>query len=245
MKALRANVVLVAAFAFAASAQAAMVNGVARSNNSTSARLAPYMSHSRASEIALARSAAPRSISSQAEIFVFTPTGYEVQSKGSNGFACLVERSWAKDPGDAEFWNAKVRAPTCFNSAAVRSILPSYLERTRWVLAGASEADIRSRIEQSAKSGRDAPPQTTAMSYMMSKAQYLSDNNGHPWHPHVMFYYSSSVASGSWGANLDGSPVISTTSPFDHVITFMVPVSHWSDGTPAESAGHSLAHRQQ
>ena len=81
------------------------------------------------------------------------------------------------------------------------------------------------------------------MSYMMSKRQYLSDNGGHPWHPHVMFYFPSSVASGTWGANLEGSPVLSDVAKFDHVITFMVPVSHWSDGSPAAVAPQTGTHR--
>lgn len=205
-------------------------------------RLAPYMPQSAKSEAALARTAAPATISSQADIFVFGPSGYRLQSKGSNGFACLVERSWAKDPGDPEFWNPRMRAPTCFNPAAVQSVLPSYLERTRWVLAGASEADVRDRIKRSLKGGKFPPPRAGAMSYMMSKQQYLSDNGGHPWHPHVMFYFPTSVSSGSWGANLEGSPVISDVAKFDHVITFMVPVAHWSDGSPA--AGMSQTTQQ-
>lgn len=201
----------------------------AQPTHGTLQRLAPYMPQSTESEATLARTAAPATVSLKADIFVLGPSGYRLESKGSNGFACLVERSWAKDPGDPEFWNPRMRAPTCFNPAAAKSILPSYIDRTKWVLAGASEADVRSRIQRSAK----APPRSGAMSYMMSKQQYLSDNGGHPWHPHVMFYFPASVASGSWGANLKGSPVLSDVAKFDHVITFMVPVSHWSDGSPA------------
>ena len=204
-------------------------------------RLAPYMPQSAQSEAALTRTAAPAAVSSKADIFVFGPSGYRLESKGSNGFACLVERSWAKDPGDPEFWNPRMRAPTCFNRAAVQSILQPYLERTKWVLAGATEADVRNRIQERVKAGKIAPPRSGAMSYMMSKQQYLSDNGGHPWHPHVMFYFPTSIASGSWGANLEGSPVLSDVAKFDHVITFMVPVSHWSDGSPAALVSRSEA----
>ena len=196
-----------------------------------------YLPQSAEEETALARSAAPAAISSHAEIMVFSPQGYKLASKGTNGFTCLVERSWAKDPGDKEFWNPKMRAPTCFNPAAVKSVLSAYLERTKWVLAGAGEAEVKSRIEQSVRSRRIAPPQAGAMSYMMSKDQYLSNaENGHPWHPHVMFYYPVSVAKQTWGADLEGSPVLSDTAKFDRVITFMVPVGHWSDGSPAAPA---------
>lgn len=221
------------ALAMALSVAATTGDAATQSAKDTLARLAIYMPQSPEAEIALARSAAPPSVSSGADILLFGATGYELKSKGNNGFSCLVERSWAKDPGDPEFWNPRMRAPMCLNPAAARSILPAYLERTKWVLAGATEDDVRDRIQQSVKSGEQPPPQAGAMSYMMSKQQYLSDDNGHPWHPHVMFYFPSSVASGSWGANFYGSPVLSDTAKFDHVITFMVPVSRWSDGSPA------------
>src|ERR1700754_2127743 len=45
-------------------------------------------------EIALARSAAPASISNAAEVMVLRRDGYASVDKGTNGFVCLVERSW-------------------------------------------------------------------------------------------------------------------------------------------------------
>src|ERR1700719_2078434 len=87
-------------------------------------------------EIALARTAAPRSISADAEVLVLGKHGYETGVRGRNGFVCFVERSRAGRFGDAEFWNPKLRAPNCFNPPAVRSVLPQYLQRTEWALAG-------------------------------------------------------------------------------------------------------------
>src|SRR5262252_6880077 len=58
-----------------------------------------------ADEIALARSAAPPSISADAEVLVLGKQGYEPAVKGKNGFVCFVERSWAASFDDAEFWN--------------------------------------------------------------------------------------------------------------------------------------------
>ena len=81
-------------------------------------------------EIALARSAAPPSISADAEVLVLGKQGYETAVRGRNGFVCFVERSWAASFEDAEFWNPKLRAPNCFNPPAVRSVLPQYLTRT-------------------------------------------------------------------------------------------------------------------
>jgi hypothetical protein len=83
-------------------------------------------------------------------------------------------------------------------------------------------------------------PEQGAMSYMMSKNQYLGDSGGH-WHPHLMFHLPR-MGAASWGANLDGSPILVDT---DHAqgpepeTIFMVPVAHWSDGSSAdESAAH-------
>src|SRR5215813_11638493 len=93
-------------------------------------------------EIALARSAAPPSISADAEVLVLGDRGYETAVKGKNGFVCFVERSWTAGFADAQFWNPKLRAPNCFNPQAARSVLPQYLERTAWVLAGDSRQQM-------------------------------------------------------------------------------------------------------
>ena len=85
-------------------------------------------------------------------------------------------------------------------------------------------------------------PEAGAMSYMMSKNQYLGDSGGH-WHPHLMFHLPR-MGAASWGANLEGSPVLLDTDhhegPEPETI-YMVPVGHWSDGTSAmqdDSASH-------
>src|SRR5690242_21057343 len=44
----------------------------------------------RDAEIALARSSAPDSIAKDAEVMVFTRTGFQTAVKGTNGFVCLV-----------------------------------------------------------------------------------------------------------------------------------------------------------
>ncbi|HMD49653.1 MAG TPA: hypothetical protein VKG79_11170, partial [Bryobacteraceae bacterium] len=62
-------------------------------------------------EIALARSSAPASISDAAEVMVLRRDGYATVVQGSNGFVCIVQRSWAKPTDDPEFWNPKISAP--------------------------------------------------------------------------------------------------------------------------------------
>src|SRR4029077_1055519 len=77
------------------------------------APLDQYLMPDRNSEIALARSAAPASVSDGAEVMVLGPKGYTTAVKGTNGFLCIVERSWGAATDSPDFWNPKVRAPIC------------------------------------------------------------------------------------------------------------------------------------
>ena len=62
--------------------------------------------------------------------------------KGTNGFLCIVERSWGAATDDPEFWNPKIRSPICFNPPAARTFVPIFLMKTKLVLAGKSKAEI-------------------------------------------------------------------------------------------------------
>ena len=195
------------------------------------APLDQYLIPTKDSEIELARSAAPASISDGAEVLVLTKDGYMTAVKGGNGFVCLVERSWGKTTDDSEFWNPKVKAPMCLNAAAAKTYLPIVQLKTRLVLAGKSRVEIAQALK-SALDKKELPGlEPDAMCYMMSKQQYLSDTDMH-WHPHMMWFVSGDSAS-TWGANLPGAPLIAANVPEDRMTIFMVVVGHWSDGTPA------------
>src|ERR1700680_3773349 len=114
----------------------------AKAPYSVVAPLEQYLIPDEKAEIALARSSAPASISDAAEVMVLRRDGYATAVKGSNGFVCIVERSWAKPTSDPAFWNPKVRAPNCFNPAASRTFLPIFLKKTELVLAGKSKAQV-------------------------------------------------------------------------------------------------------
>jgi hypothetical protein len=203
--------------------------GAATATYPAMAPLVQYEVPNPTDEIALARSAAPPSVSGEADVLVLGQTGYVKAATGKNGFVCLVERSWASSLDDPGFWNPNIRAPQCLNPIAARTVLPAYLERTKWVLAGVSLADMTARSPSDAIA--TAEPASGAMCYMMSKQQYLSDS-GHNWHPHLMFYIAHTDAA-SWGADLPGSPVYSGHGKFDPYTTYFVPVTKWSDGTSA------------
>jgi len=191
----------------------------------------------RNAEIALARSAAPDSISQNAEVMVLTRHGYESAVKGKNGFVCIVERAWASGIDDPGFWNPKLRGPICHNAAAARTYLPRAIKKAELILAGRSKAQMFEAIK-AAIDKKDLPAmETGAMCYMMSKQGYLGDQNGH-WHPHLMFFVSGTDPK-AWGADLPGSPIISFyDSQYENLTTFLVPVGHWSDGTADTEGGH-------
>jgi len=78
----------------------------------------------RDAEIALARSAAPDTISHDASVIVLTRHGYETAVEGKNGWVCWAGRGWMAMFDHPEFWNPKVRAAECLNPPAARSVLP-------------------------------------------------------------------------------------------------------------------------
>ena len=199
------------------------------------ARLDQYLAQDENSEIALARSGAPSSISDAAEVMVLRRDGY-ASAEGSNGFLCLVERSWGAATVEPEFWNPKVRSPICFNPPAARTFAPIFLMKTKLVLAGKSKTEMVQAIATALEKKELPALEPGAMCYMMSKQQYLSDS-GKSWHPHLMFFVAGNAAK-SWGADLPGSPVIAAADPEERATILMVWVGKWSDGTPAPQATH-------
>ena len=211
----------------------------AQAENAAYPAMAPvdaYLIADQSSEIALARSAAPASIAKEAEVMVLGKSGFTTAVTGTNGFLCLVERSWGTATNDPEFWNPKVRAPICFNAAAATSFVPIFLMKTRLVLQGKSRAEILAATA-SALDKKELPAlEPGSMCYMMSKQQYLNDR-GKNWHPHVMIFVPGDAAK-SWGADKDDSPVIYTNDPEERVTIFMFWVGNWSDGSPAPAMEH-------
>jgi hypothetical protein len=198
------------------------------------ASIEQYLMPDRDAEIALARSAAPEAISSDAKILVLGWRGYETADEGKNGFVCMVERSWMSPFNSADFWNPKVRVPQCFNPAAARSILPLTIKRTEMVLVGLSKAQMIDSIKAGFDNKELQTPEAGAMCYMMSRAGYLNDALGH-YVPHLMFYFPLTDKS-SWGADLRDSPV--TLNPQfrdgpEPITEFVIAVGKWSDGTAA------------
>jgi hypothetical protein len=186
----------------------------------------------RTAEIALARSAAPESISSDAEIQVLGRHGFETAVKGKNGFVCIVGRGWSS-AADPDFWNPKVRVPMCVNGPAARTYLLAITKITGLALAGRTPAQVNEAIANAVAKKELPGMEPGAMCYMTGKQGYGGDVAPH-WPPHLMFFYSDTDPA-IWGANLPGSPVIGIADPLAHLTQFVIAVERYSDGTPAPS----------
>jgi hypothetical protein len=195
------------------------------------APLNQYLMTDRNAEIAMARSAAPNSISHDARVLVLGPHGYETAVEGKNGFICVVERGWMAPFDNPEFWNPKIRGPLCFNPPAARSVLPITYKRTEMVLAGQSKVQIMEGIKIFAK--KELPAlEPGGLTYMMSKEAYLTDAGDHNM-AHLMFY-TPLMDGGVWGADLPKSPVILNPQfAVEGIDVFLVLTGMWSDGTTA------------
>lgn len=199
----------------------------------------------RTAEVALARSAAPESISRDAEVLVLGRHGFETAVKGKNGWVCMVERGWGTLFDWPEFWNPKVRAANCLNPQAARSMLPLAQKRTELLLAGHSKVEVIAAIKAAFEKKELPALEPGAVSYRMAKSSYLTDNGDHNG-PHLMFY-APSKDDAAWGANIPNSPVMSVNywylseqsypqlQSFPPIAVFLVVVDKWSDGTPAPS----------
>jgi len=207
-------------------------------------RMAPVEQYlmDRNDEIALARSAAPEAISQNATVLVLSPHGYETAVEGTNGFVCMVERGWVGTLDWPERWNPKIRGADCLNAAAARSILPMAEMRTSLFLAGHSLPEVVASLKRAIASKQVPALGPGAMSYMLGKGSYLTDQGSHNL-PHLMFFMPLSDPA-LWGAGVKGSPVGSAaywftsekdSEGFPPLRIFTVQVSKWSDGTAVEA----------
>jgi hypothetical protein len=195
------------------------------------APLDQYLITDRNAEIALARSAAPEAISRDSTVLVLGRKGYETAIKGTNGFVCVVERSWGSGFDDPEFWNPKIRGPVCYNPPAARSVLPARAKRQEMILAGLSKTHVFDGIKAAFARKELPTPEPGSMCYMMSKGAYLNDRGSHDL-AHLMFEVPR-IDDAAWGANLPNSPVLGGAEDPEPFSEFIVPVGKWSDGTAA------------
>jgi len=215
------GILVVAALAGAARPGEAQ-QGAAADPYPTMAPIAEYRME-RDAEIAMARTAAPSSITRDAEILVLGRTNFEVAVHGTNGYVCAVGRAFGGPLSNTEFWNPKNRSPICYNPPAVRSLLPYAMKQTGMALAGATKAQITEAIRSAVARKELGAPESGSMAYMMSREAYLTDAGSHNL-AHLMFELPRS------GVLQDDPDHFVSWDPAP-VIEFNVPVGQWSDGT--------------
>ncbi len=137
----------------------------------------------RQTQIELAQSAAPKSVSGKATIYVLTKTGYEKARAGSNGFSCLIERNIVGTTGTIE--------PQCYDAIGSATTLQPALFRETERAKGTSESEIKRLVDQGFKSGRFKIPTKPGLIYMLSESTYIVDDaTGKVIHVpgHLMFH---------------------------------------------------------
>ena len=199
--------------------------------------LEPFLMTDRSAETALARTAAPRQVSDSATILVFTRKRFVEAVHGTNGFTCVVLRGFSGPIDAPDYWNPRIRAPHCFNPPASRTVLPQILVEAELVLSGVSPREVVARSQRDYALHRVPQPAVGAMTYMLSKQQYLQEVNPQAA-PHLMFYYNKAMSPALWGADAKPLTVIADADPHARILTLFIPVRSWSDGTPAPMSSH-------
>jgi hypothetical protein len=141
-----------------------------------------------AEEIALARSAAPLSVSADARVMVLGDTGYVVAVEGSSGVTCVVNRSWDRSV-----------EPHCYDAEGAATVMRIELRRNFLRQMGTSETAIAAEIAEGLSRGIYRLPSRPALTYMMSAQQVLYDDSGKyvgRWRPHIMIYFPNLTNAG-------------------------------------------------
>lgn len=150
----------------------------------------------RDAEMRAALAAGPPAIAAGAGVYVLTATGYELARASTNGFHCLVERSF---PGAFE--------PQCFDAEGSRTLLQATLLTAKLRGEGRPEPAVRAAVAAAWASGELRPPSRPGVNYMLHPDNRVPvDPEGTtivPYGPHLMFYvpYLRNADLGS-----DGSP---------------------------------------
>jgi hypothetical protein len=131
-------------------------------------------------EIAVALSAAPSELRSEAGVYVLAHSGFVLARESHNGFNCLVER------------DIHVTAPVCYDAEGSRTTLQASLERARIVMSGVDGQSADRMIDAEYRAGRLRPPAKPGIAYMLSHDFVrLDPKTGQTkalYPPHVMVY---------------------------------------------------------
>ena len=187
-------------------------------------RIGPRRLLDRDREVALARSAAPASVSDSATIWVLGAREYEIAVQGTNGAACYVSRSWVES-----------LEPHCFDVEGAGTILPMHMHEVALRHQGVPFEQVEQQIREGLDTGRFRLPRRPVMSWMMSGGQKLISDEGRPagsWRPHLMIYFPFLTAEET---GLGGAPDLRhaiLVDPGRPTSNIMIVVSDFIDPVP-------------
>ncbi|MBS0582423.1 MAG: hypothetical protein JSS42_04900 [Proteobacteria bacterium] len=140
-------------------------------------------------ETRFALAAVPPALRDQATVYLLDPgKGYHLSRQGTNGIACLVERTvweWADLRDD-------VYVPLCYDTAGAKTYLKVIIDAAALRAQGMDAAALKAEVEKRYKNGTYKPPTKPGLSYMVAplmRALGPPDMRLHTMAmPHLMFY---------------------------------------------------------
>jgi len=131
-------------------------------------------------QVRIARSAAPKEISDNADIYALGKRGYVLVVSGTNGFSCAIERE-----------RLDTMEPECYDREGSRTTFQArwFVEKQR--AAGVSENKIKEAVDAAYKSGKFKAPTKPGIVYMLSDSNYVFDPDAKKiihFPGHLMFY---------------------------------------------------------
>jgi hypothetical protein len=180
-------------------------------------------------ETALALSACPSSVASNAAVYVLEKSGYIKVRDSQNGFTAIVQHSL---PTSQE--------PQCMDEEGTRTFLPRMLKVAELRAQGKSPEEIKRFVADAFAKGVFPAPTRPGVIYMLSTENLVPDDKGivGPFPPHVMFYgtHLTNADIGSEG-QAGGGPAFVVNEGAPHSLIIVPVVAH-------AEASHALADKR-
>jgi hypothetical protein len=172
-------------------------------------------------EVALALSAAPPYLRSEASVYVLDPaSGYVLERQGTNGFTCYVQRT---DYTREDFNNGYI-VPECQGPEGSKAVVPVEFDIERLRAEGKlSPTELKAEIERRFKTGIYHAPEHPGVAYMLSPVLGLYNGRSKTTQtmnmPHFMFFAPYLTNHDIGGGPIMGSyPYLISPGPMAYII---------------------------
>jgi hypothetical protein len=183
-------------------------------------------------EIAVARSALPERLRTDASVYALVGNEYEKVVEGQGPFTCIIERN---HPDSV--------IPQCMDAAGVSSVLPAIIDRSEMAVAGEDFEAIELANQGKLGSGMYHTASRPGVNYMMSDYNYIyvaGPDQVLKVPPHVMFYapgLTNADIGGSFQGMIEnvGTPFVFREGPHGYMLTY---TEHRADPNEVARACH-------